>query len=99
MRHPYVFRCLGGRTFKAADRLLRFGVLPRNPCLYSYARKAGGVSVLEAKPLLPGYFCGLIDPAKLWQVCQAKFDDGSPILGSALSSDGHIRPMPLGIWT
>jgi transcription antitermination factor NusG len=70
-----------------------------NPCVYAYARKAGANSVLEAKPLLPGYFCGLFDPSNLWRVCQAKFDDGSPVLGAGLSHDGHIRPLSLDTWT
>lgn len=94
MRNPYVFRTKGGREFAAAGRLLRFGVLPVNPCAYFYVRKNNkGDPILEAKPMLPGYFVGLFPGDKWWQIKNACFDDGSRVLGPVLSPDGMMRPL------
>jgi hypothetical protein len=101
MRNFYVFKIVGS-PFRAADRLLRFGVVPMNPCEYQYVRKnkagAASVSVLEAVPQLPGYFCGMFDASKFWQIRNACFDDGSRVLGSPLSPDGHVRPLAYDVY-
>jgi hypothetical protein len=113
MRNFYVFKIVGS-PFRAADRLLRFGVVPMNPYEYQYVRKQKGRSqsrligighnnpppdiVLEAVPQLPGYFCGMFDASKFWAIRNACFDDGSRVLGSPLSPDGHVRPLAYDVY-
>jgi transcription antitermination factor NusG len=94
MRHPYLFKTRAGITpFVAADRLLRFGVMPMNPCVYEFLRKEkAGPVIVEARPQLPGYFCGFFDADKLWQVSQAG------VLGRCMSPDHVMRPLKFETW-
>jgi hypothetical protein len=98
MRHPYIFRVKGGSEFKAADRLLRFGVVPMNPCFYAYTRKQGDVAVLTVKAQLHGYFVGMFPSDRWWEIRSATYPDGSRVLGSGLSADGHVRPLDWNTW-
>lgn len=94
-----MFRIRGGTEFRAADRLLRFGVVALNPCHYAYTRKnAKGEAVLTAQPVLHGYFVGMIPLDSWWQITNACHDDGSPVLGRALSVDGERRPLSWPTW-
>jgi transcription antitermination factor NusG len=94
MRHPYLFKTRAGVSpFTAADKLLRFGVLAVNPCVYEFVRKEkGGPVIVEARPQLPGYFCGFFDADKLWQVSQAG------VLGRCMSPDHVMRPLDFRVW-
>lgn len=94
MRQTYVFRIKGGTEFKAADRLLRFGVMPMNPCRYHYVRKhKTGETVLEAEPHLKGYFVGLFPSDRWFEIRNACHQDGTRVLGAPLSPDGYMRPL------
>jgi transcription antitermination factor NusG len=98
MRHPYVFK-ISGSPFRAADKLLRFSVLPMNPCEYRFARKAKtGEAVLEVYPQLPGYFVGMFPVDRWFQIRNACYEDGSRVLGAPLSPDRMMRPILFSAW-
>ena len=98
MRQPYAFK-VAGSPFRAAERLLRFSVIPMNPCEYRFARKAKtGESYMDPRPQLPGYFVGMFPADRWFQIRNACFDDGSRVLGSPLSPDGVMRPLAFQTW-
>ena len=54
MRHPYAFRVQGGSEARAAERLLRFGVLAMNPHEYIRLRDNAEGKVVFIDGALPG---------------------------------------------
>lgn len=94
MRHPYAFRVMSGHEDRAAKRLLRFDVQAKNPFEYIRLREnEDGVCILKDRAQLPGYFVGLFPAERWFDVRDARYPDGSMVLGRPLSIDGQIRPL------
>lgn len=95
MNHCYAFRIQSGKEF-TAERILweRHGVTQLNPCAYRYLRKQpNGPLVLNATPMLRGYYVGLFTPECLAGALSERWPDGSRILSRPLSTDSTIRPL------